>query len=101
VKADRPPTREDGYPAETSPTSAEQFLNRPAAHLIEIFGDTDLAFHETESPHLSRNRSIKRDDLYQGLSSLRNDEWLATRSLLDQSRQVCLGFVDVYSIHMD
>jgi len=44
---------------------------------------------------------MQRHDLDQRLAGLRDHEQLASRRLLDQARQMRLGFVDVDGLHHD
>jgi hypothetical protein len=60
--------------AAASFATAEQILNLPGSHLVEIVRDADLAFHETEPPTSLRSWRVQWHDLHERLTRFRANE---------------------------
>jgi len=62
-------------------------------HLVEIVRYRDLSRHEAELPGLPHYRRVQRNDLYQRLAGLGDHERFPLGRLIDQARQIGLGFM--------
>ena len=54
-----------------------------STHYVEILWNGDLACHETQSPHVRRDRIVNRGDFDERLTGLDDDEWFALASPID------------------
>ena len=71
----------------------EEFFDLGLPHAVEIIGYRDLSLHEADSFSLRLLRRIERDHFDHRLPGLGDDERFALGGLVDQARQVGLGFV--------
>ena len=76
-----------------------QGLDLSLAHSVEVLGHGDLASQEAQS--LRGRGGIQRRDLDQGLARLGDHERFAFDGLIDQLRELGLGFMDVDGNHDD
>jgi hypothetical protein len=90
-------TTADAYPATASfaGIAVEQRRNPLFTHAIEVVWNPDLTAQEAKPPDPPRLGCLQMDDLHQWLACLRDDKGLTASRLLDQSREVRLGLVDI------
>ncbi len=87
----------------------QQFHGRPLnncsisrrIHLIEIIGYDDLSRHEAQAANLATRRSVQSRHLGHWFARLGDDERFALTCLLNQFRELRLGFVNIYLFHMN
>src|SRR5262249_46426645 len=93
------PRGEDEYPAEASLTTAEYSFDLSASHVIEIIGNRDVPFHETEAAHFGNYGCIQSRNLHHRFARFRDDEAFALYRLFDELRKMGFGLVDIDRFH--
>src|SRR3954447_24043014 len=88
-----------GYLAGASRSAPEQSGDLGFAHTVEIFRHGDLAGQETQPLRL--RGSLQRRHLHQRLARLGDHERFSLGGLIDQLRELGLGFMDVDCDHFD